>query len=283
MSSRPSMFIGSSVEGLPIAQALQAELEHDVDSTIWSQGPFGLSEGTLEALVAAVYEYDFAVLVLTPDDLIVERGATSGAPRDNVVFEAGLFMGALGRRRTFLVAPRNVDLRLPSDLAGITIAQFNQREDGNIRAAIGPVAVNIRIAIEIGVKRPTSSSAEPTALSGIAAAEATPETSAPDAAVTAPSSDLVRLLEGVDQLLEVLQPAKPGGRLGGEHARLYAALLRSIRTERPGDLLLGALSEPKETAISGVFQMSNGEARTGLSIMRSALLSAPQRDPAAIR
>jgi hypothetical protein len=265
------MFIGSSVEGLSIAQALQAELEHDVDSTIWSQGPFGLSEGTLEALVAAVYEYDFAALILTPDDLTTTRGTTAGAPRDNVLFEAGLFMGALGRRRTFLIAPREPDLHLPTDLAGITIAQFNQRPDGNLRAAIGPVAFNIRIAISVGVTIPRPGAPDPIS-------EAEPASPATGDTVLSSETDLVRLLEGVDQLLEVLQPAKPGGRLGGEHAKLYTVLLRSIRAERPDDPLLAALSEPKETALSGIFQTTNGEARTGLSIMRSALLSAPERD-----
>ena len=42
-TSRPLMFIGSSTEGLSVARALQAELEHDVDAKVWDQGVFGLS------------------------------------------------------------------------------------------------------------------------------------------------------------------------------------------------------------------------------------------------
>ena len=124
---RPSLFIGSSAEGLPVARALQAELEFDVEGTIWSQGVFGLSDGTLESLAAKAPTFDFAVLVLTPDDLLTSREQIRNAPRDNVIFEAGLFMGALGRRRVFMVSCRDDQLALPSDFAGISMAQYNSR------------------------------------------------------------------------------------------------------------------------------------------------------------
>lgn len=265
--NRPRMFIGSSAEGLRVAQALQAELEHDIDATIWSQGVFGLSEGTLESLVAAVENFDYAVLVLTPDDLVTKRGATSNGPRDNVLFEAGVFMGALGRRRTFFVAPRDRKLDLPSDFAGVTLALFNERTDGNIRAAIGPVALNIRIAIEATLEGSAATPASPASTSG------GPGTSPPGLAGT--GIDLLRLLDGLDSLLEALDPAKPASPLRGDHAELYKVFLRTIKDARPGDPLLAVLSEPKETALSGIFQMTAGEARTGLGIMRSALMSAP--------
>ena len=93
--------------------------------------------------------FDFATLVLTADDLVTKRGQSGNAPRDNVLFEAGLFMGALGRHRVFLVSCRDDVLDLPTDLAGITPAQFNRRPDGNLLAAIGPVATKIRSAIEL--------------------------------------------------------------------------------------------------------------------------------------
>ena len=83
---RPSLFVGSSTEGLRIAKALQVLLDHACEVTIWSQGVFGLGQGTLESLVLALDEYDFAVLVLTADDLVTSRDALSAAPRDNVLF-----------------------------------------------------------------------------------------------------------------------------------------------------------------------------------------------------
>src|SRR5271165_1169451 len=146
-TKRPVVFIGSSTEGLSIAEAIQINLEHKCDCVIWSQGVFGLGEGTLEALVRVVSTYDFAVLILTPDDLVSKRENKGRQPRDNVLFELGLFMGRLGRDRTFIVHPRDTDLELPTDLAGITPATFAQRNAINLRAALGPVCTLLKDAM----------------------------------------------------------------------------------------------------------------------------------------
>ena len=142
------MFIGSSTEGLRVAQALQAELEHDVDATTWSQGVFVVGEGGLEALETQARKSDFAALVLTADDLVEKRGQSANTPRDNVILEIGLFIGVLGRHRVFLVSCRDDELGLPTDLLGITPAQYNRRADENLRAAIGPAATAIRERVE---------------------------------------------------------------------------------------------------------------------------------------
>jgi predicted nucleotide-binding protein len=145
---KPRLFIGSSVEGLKFAEALQVNLEFAAEVTVWYQGVFGLSLGTLEALVAEASGFDFAVLVLTPDDVSTQRDKTGNGPRDNVLFELGLFMGALGRERTFIVRPRDVDMQMPSDLAGVTCATFEpNRQDGNVQAAVGAPSTKVKDAI----------------------------------------------------------------------------------------------------------------------------------------
>jgi hypothetical protein len=71
------------------------------------------------------------------------------------------------------------------------------------------------------------------------------------------------------------QRMRGGVRQGGETTRrLYGALIERVRTERPENALVNALSAPTQTALSGVFATTAAEARTGLSVMRSALLSA---------
>jgi hypothetical protein len=154
---KPTMFIGSSVEGKRIAESIQELLEYEVDSTVWHQGVFGLSGGTLETLADCVDDFDFATLVLTADDLLEKRNVTGRGPRDNVLFELGLFMGALGRRRTFIVHSRSNPPLLPSDLAGITPATYDERH--NLGAALGPACNKLRRAIEAEGARHRSESA----------------------------------------------------------------------------------------------------------------------------
>ena len=147
-SARPVVFIGSSTEGLPVAQALQLNLDSCAEVILWSQGVFGLSEGSLESLVDRIENFDFAILVLTPDDLTLSRGTNSQSPRDNVVFELGLFMGALGRTRSFIVYDRTADLKLPSDLEGVTPATYQPPDAGSFQSALGACSTKIQSAIE---------------------------------------------------------------------------------------------------------------------------------------
>lgn len=150
----PTLFIGSSSEGLAIAENLQVVLDDYCESTVWDQGVFGLSGTGIGSLVQAAASYDFAALVLTPDDLVTKRGASRPAARDNVLFEAGLFIGAIGLERTFLVSCRPHKLDLPSDLDGVMWATYKERADGRLRAALSPVGVQVRDRmVELGLRR----------------------------------------------------------------------------------------------------------------------------------
>jgi predicted nucleotide-binding protein len=145
---RPSIFIGSSAEGELLAQQLQLNLRETCRTQLWSQGVFHLGSETLQSLVAASQHFDFAALVLTPDDVLEKRGAISPAARDNVVFEAGLFVGALGANRTFLVHCRGEPLGLPSDLLAVTTATYERPEpNDDLRSIMGPPAIEIKNAI----------------------------------------------------------------------------------------------------------------------------------------
>lgn len=144
---RPSVFIGSSTEGHAVAEAIQVNLDRFCEVVIWSQGVFGLSGGTLETLVETADEFDFAVLVVRADDMVSSRERTQPAPRDNVLFELGLFVGVLGRKRTFVVYDRAADAKLPSDLAGVTIASYQLHSSGNLQASLGAACTQIKAAI----------------------------------------------------------------------------------------------------------------------------------------
>ena len=151
--ARPSVFVGSSSEGLRIAQAVQVLLDQACEVEIWSQGVFGLTQGTLESLVLALERFDFAVLVLTADDLTITRGSERPVARDNVLFELGLFVGGLSRDRTFMLYDRTHPPSLPSDLAGVTAATFEPHVSGNLQAALGTACTRIQTVIErLGVR-----------------------------------------------------------------------------------------------------------------------------------
>src|SRR5262249_30293377 len=101
--SKPKLFIGSSKKNLRVAKILAIGLEADAEVKVWDEGVFGLNQGFLETLLKILEDYDFAVFILAPDDLIISKDGTTPSPRDNVLFESGLFMGVLGRARVFLV------------------------------------------------------------------------------------------------------------------------------------------------------------------------------------
>lgn len=143
---RPRLFIGSSSEQLSIAYSIQANLDHDAQVTVWTQGVFQLTKSALESLIDSLDTFDFAVFVFHPDDISRIRNSSFETVRDNVVFELGLFLGKLGRDRVFFLVPRNVEsLHLPTDLLGIVPGTFdNNREDGNIAASVGPFCNQVR-------------------------------------------------------------------------------------------------------------------------------------------
>lgn len=144
---RARIFIGSSSEGLRIANKLQGLLSDNFSVIVWNQETvFGLGASTLEALEAAVLEYKYAVFVFTPDDELHSRGETKPVARDNVLFELGMFIGKLGRRRAFAIHPGKRGIAVPSDLSGITTATYDP-EERNLAAALGPVANRIRESI----------------------------------------------------------------------------------------------------------------------------------------
>lgn len=124
--SQPVVFIGSTVDGLPIAREIQASFTHNPFVVkVWEKGIFNAGATPIEDLVQIVSECDFGIMVVTPDDKVVSGGESYDAPRDNVIFELGLLIGAIGRHRTFIVSPRNVDIKIPTDLLGVTPISFD--------------------------------------------------------------------------------------------------------------------------------------------------------------
>ena len=146
---KPKVFIGSSVESLPIADAIAENLEFDAEVTIWRNGTFNLSSNALDDLIAKAKSVDFSIFIFSPDDLTIMRSREKYVVRDNVVFELGLFIGAIGKNRCFIVKPRDVDLHFPSDLLGITPTDFDaNRSDNDLSSSLNFSATQIKRAFK---------------------------------------------------------------------------------------------------------------------------------------
>lgn len=134
--SKPKLFIGSSKKNVRVAKVIAEELEACAEVRTWDEGTFGLNQGFLETLLNKLPEYDFAIFVFAPDDMTTSKDETKPSPRDNVLFESGLFMGILGRERVFIVYDEDTGIKIPSDLAGVTLAAYNHdRIEGSDAAA----------------------------------------------------------------------------------------------------------------------------------------------------
>jgi predicted nucleotide-binding protein len=140
-SATARLFLGSSAEGRQVARNLESELGDICEVVRWDRDVFEPSGNALDSLLATAAEVDFAVLVATPDDKTVSRGAATPSARDNIVLEFGLFAGALGRNRTYLLATD--ELKLPTDVLGLTRLRYRLQSNGNHRAAVNDAALQI--------------------------------------------------------------------------------------------------------------------------------------------
>jgi predicted nucleotide-binding protein len=154
--NHPSVFIGSSLEGLRFARAIRLRLEREggIDVLVWEDMFDSLSDTFIGELTRYIEQFDFAVLIFTPDDQYLVRDEKFMSPRDNVLFELGLFMGRLGPSRTFIVHQEGV--KIPSDLAGVLIAKYIPRSDNRDSAAVAGAGDLICTRIRaLGVKEQT--------------------------------------------------------------------------------------------------------------------------------
>ncbi|MDD5272516.1 MAG: nucleotide-binding protein [Methylovulum sp.] len=141
--SKIRVFLISSVESLDVVRAIQNALAYDdLTVTVWADGVFKVASYALENLENQVDDSDFAIAIAHADDITEYRGKEWPTPRDNVLFELGLFMGRLGKKRAILMEPRDQGVKLPSDLTGITTIPY-RFEKGKDTASLMAPACNL--------------------------------------------------------------------------------------------------------------------------------------------
>src|SRR5688572_27480 len=146
---KPRIFLGSSGKQERLLQALTRGLEDVAHVEPWTTS-FNPGTTTLERLLELTHQVDFAAFVFAQDDWTTtsppaspSTGSGQASPRDNVVFEAGLFGGVLGMRRTFILHASGA--KLPSDLLGLTCVRYGEATTATEMRAVNQ---KLRKAIE---------------------------------------------------------------------------------------------------------------------------------------
>lgn len=146
---KPRLFIASSSESIAIAEAVNVNLDKDLEVTIWKNGTFKLSSSIIDDLIEKSSSVDFALFIFTPDDIAQIRSRQEHVVRDNVLFEMGLFIGSIGKERSFILKPRGIEMHLPTDLLGVTPADYEtSRSDGDLVSATNRACSLIKAEVE---------------------------------------------------------------------------------------------------------------------------------------
>lgn len=150
---KSKIFVASSARTQVLAEKLCDALRTDYcEAKLWRDESRGKpSETVIEMLEGVTASYDFAVIILARDDVIVKDAGDALKARDNCVFEAGLFMAALGRKRCFLVSSADQG-DLPSDIAGIILLPFKEPPRLDDRDACGAAILDAASRIKDAVQ-----------------------------------------------------------------------------------------------------------------------------------
>lgn len=156
----PRIFVISSSEGMEVARLIRKNLDaDDMAVYLWDQGTFVVSEYPISSLEDAIERADFTIAVARADDTLVSRGSSHNVSRDNVHFEYGISVGRLGRERSFLLVDAGAEVKLPSDLAGLTTLRYQSADKDKLTRTVAKACDEVRERIEfIGVRRDRSAS-----------------------------------------------------------------------------------------------------------------------------
>jgi Predicted nucleotide-binding protein containing TIR-like domain len=119
------VFVASSSEQIEVARSAAAALQSpELEAKVWDEETFDFSDSYIESLENELDRADFAVVIFTADDPANVRSKKVNLPRDNVIFELGLFTGRLGRKRCFFVVDGMSTTEVASDLSGVNYVKF---------------------------------------------------------------------------------------------------------------------------------------------------------------
>jgi len=155
MPQKKTIFIASSTPAIPLAEDLALYIERRLKSSVqirrWWKKQFRPGKTLFDSLAKHTTQCDFAIVLLTKDDYAEKKGRKLFSPRDNTIFELGLFAGELGIERCFMVCNTKA-IALPSDVEGVLRSDIspnlNLKRAGDRAKAIEKVGPEIMDALD---------------------------------------------------------------------------------------------------------------------------------------
>lgn len=145
--NKPKIFIGSSKSGLKAAEKVKTHLSNIGECFLWDESSiWEPNRSTFDNLLRMVSYFDFGVFVATADDLTLTNDHIVIEPRDNVILEMALFLGAMGKDKSFLLVEKGI--KLPTDFSGIYMPRFD--DDDSIKKACEQYQVKIEEHYQLG-------------------------------------------------------------------------------------------------------------------------------------
>jgi Predicted nucleotide-binding protein containing TIR-like domain len=229
---KPRVFIASSRESGALVKILKRELATDADVVAWNDPDvFHAGHTYVDELLRLAKEFDFALFLYEKDDRVISRGVELLAPRDNVIFEHGLFMSQIGRGSAFAVAPRGA-VKMLSDMSGVKPLEYDEsKEIAQLRESIGKRKDLNESALRVVEQR--LDSAWTKALKGVLAEfrQKLKETArASTITVARGPQDVVGVVEPVERLLRAARAQ--GGGVGVKHLALDMEIAWGILVNR---------------------------------------------------
>lgn len=154
------LFVGSSSEGIDFAKQVVSQINKVcgdwIEAQTWCEGNiFNLNTSTLESLFNTSRRFDYGILIASKDDVLESRNAISYVPRDNVMFEMGMFLGSLGLTRAYLLVEE--ESKLPTDYNGVTVSYFQRDLEGSLEKAITKIVNAVKVTKNTFNLKPTPS------------------------------------------------------------------------------------------------------------------------------
>lgn len=115
---------------MDVAEEVKSYFKNDYDCFLWTDEIFKYNDNFLETLMKEASLFDYGFMIFTKDDYTRSRQQEFKSPRDNVVFEFGLFLGRLGKDNAFVIMDK--DVKLPTDLLGTSIVEFKSKKTRRI-------------------------------------------------------------------------------------------------------------------------------------------------------